>query len=66
MQMPSTELLADCKVTATPDGKLVNRDLAKLALDRETDVMVCNTDKEALRAWYQEACKKSAKSCRKD
>lgn len=64
--MPEQSLLADCAITAVPDGQLTNRQLGKLALDRETDTMVCNADKAALREWYEEACKKSKKACRKD
>lgn len=56
---PPAKYLEDCKVTylttATPDAS----DVARLALDREFDVKLCNVDKKALRAWYdgyKQAC----------
>lgn len=50
---PPEQYLEDCTVTylvaANPQGS----DVAKLALDREFDVKLCNADKRALRAWYE-------------
>lgn len=51
---PDPEWLRDTVVTPLPDGPVTNRQLTKLAVDREADVGRCNADKAAVRRWLDE------------
>ncbi|AHB12199.1 Rz-like spanin [Xylella phage Prado] len=56
---PPAQYLEDCAVTYLTKENPSNSDVAKLAIDREFDVKLCNVDKRALRAWYdgyKQAC----------
>lgn len=50
---PPAQYLEDCEVTYLTGDNPTNADVAKLAIDREFDVKLCNVDKKALRAWYE-------------
>jgi len=50
---PPAQYLEDCAVTYLTKEQPTNSDVAKLAIDREYDVKLCNVDKRALRAWYE-------------
>lgn len=57
--VPDDNLLADCKITYLDGAKGSNTTQAKvvkLAQDRRMDTVLCNVDKQALRAWKQEVC----------
>ena len=60
---PADDLLQDCKVTYLGEGNKTVRDLVKLAEDRKYDVMRCNVDKAALRAYYERLCKGYRNRC---
>lgn len=50
---PPAQYLEDCEVTYLTAANPTTSDVARLALDREFDVKLCNVDKKALRAWYE-------------
>lgn len=51
--VPDEQYLKDCEVTYLTEEAPVEADLLRLAMAREQDVMLCNLDKRALRAWYE-------------
>ena len=56
---PPAQYLEDCTLSYLAEGPATSADLARLALNREYDMKLCNADKKALRAWYdgyKEAC----------
>lgn len=53
LMVPPSEYLKDCTVHYLTADKPTNADVLQLAVDREQDVRMCNTDKKALRAYYQ-------------
>lgn len=51
---PPAQYLSDCELTyLDPAKKATTGDVVRLAVDRETDLKLCNADKRALRAWYE-------------
>lgn len=60
---PSDDLLQDCSITYLGEGSKTGGDLVRLAEDRRYDVMRCNVDKAALRAYYDQLCKGYRNRC---
>lgn len=64
LMVPPDEYLKDCPLTYLAVDHPTNDDILHVAVDRETDMKLCNADKRALRAWYDALEKSCGAKCK--